>query len=1142
MSLNVWAQPSGTSLGIFPEENAVDIPLPVVGAATVIVPEAGQSSIANGSFANLPPVPLTNYLIPNSDIIVNITWQTNGPSYYAPIITVVNGGVEHTPGGEFDGGDRLVIPFSDMNIVSGGDWTWYIVSIGGVTYKVISGALPGGLRINGSHIVGNPYIVANNTTSSFCIRATDGISITDHTFFITITGLNEPKFITAAGDLPIGPAKQLYVLDQSLVSYQIEAFDLNVAVGQTLTYFIGNDDGKLPKGLTLSPSGLISGFIEPVVKITPEDGSGTYDESFFDAVAYDFANLPTDGFDSYLYDDVFYDYNMTTAPPTTLNANYKFRVTITDGVNFAQRIFNIFVIGTDQFRADNTAFNGVASGFSADATYLRSPVWLTNANLGVYRANNYLTIPIALYDTIDVLFRLERTNEEVYALSSKVLATDNVVSQSLLGTLTSNSNVITNVANANRYTVGQLITGKNIPTNSVINSVTTTTITISKTIGQLPINNILITEITSLGGTFFCLKLNSVLIPGQTITITGANTGTGGISGYTSGNVYYVIGIPTLTSFQLSATFGGSPISTSIGSPTGLTVIASVTVQLNYGGNQITVSNVKGTIEKGQYLTFDNYLEGADETVYEVEDVTPLINNQYRITLCTAGTVTLTDGFVQQLVPLKINIPNGTPFYIGSLSKLPPGVKFDIASGNIYGKIPYQPNVTKNFEFTITGTRLGDNIKEYLNSSKTFNITLLGDVNSEIMWDTQNNLGTIPAGYVSTLSVIAKSKVPDAVVTYNLVSGTLPPGLRLSSDGEILGTLNQYTTPIKSGVTIFDGGLLTFDDNTTSIDRTFKFTIQASDQFNYSAINRDFTVSVSTPNTVPYSNIVTKPYLKSSQRSMWYDFINDPGVFTPSSIYRPNDINFGIQSSLTMLVYAGIETEVASAYIGAMGLNFKKKRFQFGNVEKATAVDPVTGESIYEVVYVQMIDPLEVNGKHLPTKITNNLGTESDRISVDNSTIFYDATISELSINVPFDRRNTPMVTVDSTGYEVSNPNPNEYFPNSITNWQNRLSNTVASLDANGNVISTVLLERNYLPLWMRSVPPGQKQQRGYTLSVPLCFCKPGTADTIILNIKYSGFEFNTIDYQIDRFIIDSVTGYQGDKYLVFKNDRITVG
>ena len=76
----------------------------------------------------------------------------------------------------------------------------------------------------------------------------------------------------------------------------------------------------------------------------------------------------------------------------------------------------------------------------------------------------------------------------------------------------------------------------------------------------------------------------------------------------------------------------------------------------------------------------------------------------------------------------------------------------------------------------------------------------------------------------------------------------------------------------------------------------------------------------------------------------------------------------------------------------------------------------------------------------------------------------------------------------------------------------------------------------------MRSVPAGQKQQLGYTLSVPLCFCKPGTADKILLNIQFSGFEFNQIDYQIDRFIIDAVTGYQGDKYLVFKDDRITVG
>jgi hypothetical protein len=120
------------------------------------------------------------------------------------------------------------------------------------------------------------------------------------------------------------------------------------------------------------------------------------------------------------------------------------------------------------------------------------------------------------------------------------------------------------------------------------------------------------------------------------------------------------------------------------------------------------------------------------------------------------------------------------------------------------------------------------------------------------------------------------------------------------------------------------------------------------------------------------------------------------------------------------------------------------------------------------------------------------------------------------------------MVTVDSTGYEISNPNPDTYFPNSISNWQKRLRNVG-------------LTERNYLPLWMRSIPSGSKEQLGYTLSVPLCFCKPGTADTILLNIKFSGFDFKVLDYTVDRFIIDSVTGYLGDKYLVFKNDRITV-
>ena len=896
----------------------------------------------------------------------------------------------------------------------------------GLGLQVISGQLPPGIHLKGPRLQGNPYIVTNNTTFNFCIRANQGPSISDRGFFITVTGQNIPRFITPEGYLPVGPAQQLYVLDETFVSYQLEAFDLDTAAGQTLTYFIASEDGALPAGITLSSSGLLSGFIQPTIKITPKDGDGTYDDAYYDAVAFDFGKTPSDGFDSYQYDNVFFDFNRSMAPPTTLNVNYQFRVTVTDGVNYAQRIYKVFVVGTDQFRADSTSFNGVADGFTSDSTYLRSPVWITNSNLGTFRSNNYLTIPVALYDTLDVLFRLEPTNVEVYAVTYQVDRTDNITGLLFTGDLVVNNTTVSNVSNANSIVVGQIITGTNIASGTTVIAKTISTITLSK--GALG---------TSFGTTLLC------------------------------------------------------------------------------GGNQLTIADVKGTPTVGQYLTFDNYLEGATGTLYEIIGVSSLVNSRYRLSLNKV---------------LELPIPNGIPFYIGTISELPDGLGFDVGTGDVYGQLPYQPAVTLDYKFTITATRLGDNVREYLSTSRTFIMSVVGDVDSVITWNTPGDLGTIPANYISTLAVSATTTVPDAVMLYQLESGRLPPGLILNMDGEIIGTTRQYRDPATGnlGLTSFDNGSVLFDNNTTSIDRVFKFTVLARDQFNYSAVSREFTITVNTPNSVAYSNIITRPYLKSDQRSMWKSFINDSSIFPSGSIYRTNDPNFGLQTELKMLVYAGIQTQEAAAYIGAMGLNHKRKRFQFGSIEKALAIDPSNGNTVYEVVYIQMIDPTESNGKHRPLSITYTPGVESDTITADNSLNYWTLDSANLAVDAPESRRDIPRVTVDSTGYEIANPNPNMYFPNSITNWQTRLSGVGLS-------------ERNYLPLWMRSIPLGSKEQIGYTLSVPLCFCKPGTADTILLNIKFSGFDFKTLDYTVDRFIIDSVTGYLGDKYLVFKNDRITV-
>ena len=272
--------------------------------------------------------------------------------------------------------------------------------VSGVTFKIISGKLPPGLNIVGSTITGTPYSVSDVTVFTFCVRAvlTATGEISDRTYSITIDGADAPEFVTPTGRLAVGTHQQMYVLDKTYINYQIEAFDLDTSAGQKLTYFISSGDGALPPGLTMTSAGKISGFILPVVKIKPADGAGTYDETYYDSAAFDFGLRPTNGFDSYIYDRVFYDYNLPSVRPSTLNVNYQFKVTVSDGTSIAQRIFKIFVVGDDQFRADTTTTDGFADElFTADVTYLRQPAWLTNSNIGLFRANNYLTVPVALY-------------------------------------------------------------------------------------------------------------------------------------------------------------------------------------------------------------------------------------------------------------------------------------------------------------------------------------------------------------------------------------------------------------------------------------------------------------------------------------------------------------------------------------------------------------------------------------------------------------------------------------------------------------------------------------------------------------------------------------------------------------------------
>jgi len=486
-------------------------------------------------------------------------------------------------------------------------------------------------------------------------------------------------------------------------------------------------------------------------------------------------------------------------------------------------------------------------------------------------------------------------------------------------------------------------------------------------------------------------------------------------------------------------------------------------------------------------------------------------------------------------------------------SVLPPGMKLDIVSGELYGIIPYQEDYLKSYQFTITATRFGRG-EESGSVSKTFTVKILGEIDSNMTWVTPAYLGILDVNLISNLKIQASSSLANNKIRYTLISGQLPPGLTLDSGGEIIGKINQYSSPGRKGLTTFYDTVngqrvsnLTFDNNQTTVDKIFKFVIRASDQTLYSAIDRKFIIEIGTPDNKLFSNIYVTTYMPLDKRQLFNDFINNEGIFPSDLLYRPTDINYGIRRDLRMLMFAGIETRDANEYISMIGLNHKKKRFRFGEIKKAIATMPGTRQTVYEVIYVQMIDHQDFKDDKLPMNLTvDNFNKRhldltikmvkaNNVISADASNYFWKSSDQSMYVTKePAVKRPLEYITVDRNDLQVSDFRSRIRYPNTYTNWRKRIK---SFKDLGG---TTVVNQPKYLPLWMRSFQEN-RQDLGFNLALPLCFCLPNTGEEILLNIKNSNFDFKRLDFTVDRYIIDNVNGYGADKFLVFQNKEVVV-
>ena len=90
--------------------------------------------------------------------------------------------------------------------------------------------------------------------------------------------------------------------------------------------------------------------------------------------------------------------------------------------------------------------------------------------------------------------------------------------------------------------------------------------------------------ITGTAGQFSCTASAVSLAVGQSLTLSGTYGGTGSIAGYTDPTTYYIVATNGSTTFTLSTTPGGAGVTTTAGTPTGLTYTLSTTI--NTSGTQ----------------------------------------------------------------------------------------------------------------------------------------------------------------------------------------------------------------------------------------------------------------------------------------------------------------------------------------------------------------------------------------------------------------------------------------------------------------------------------------------------------------------------------------------------------------------------
>jgi len=221
-----------------------------------------------------------------------------------------------------------------------------------VFYSVIAGRLPPGIQIDQTGILsGNPLATAdvqgvptnviNDTTNQFAVRAytkttVNGVTVitglADRTFSLTVSGQSTVTWTTPAGNIAT------FFDGEQIDPVTLQYTDPDIYSTNIVTVIAG----ALPNGLTVSTTGVITGYVTP----NPD--------------------------------------------ATITQTSYSFTLRVTNGLTSDVRTFSILIYARSRLTADNTFITADNTFITADTSTVQSPIITTpTGSIGSTRSDNF---------------------------------------------------------------------------------------------------------------------------------------------------------------------------------------------------------------------------------------------------------------------------------------------------------------------------------------------------------------------------------------------------------------------------------------------------------------------------------------------------------------------------------------------------------------------------------------------------------------------------------------------------------------------------------------------------------------------------------------------------------------------------------